>query len=351
MGTELRPIRVGIIGSGGIAQARHIPGYQKLEKTEVVAVCDTSDMVAKQAAERFDIPFVFTNYCEMLEKVELDAVSVCTPNYLHRDPTIAALRAGKHVLCEKPLAINAREGKEMVEAARKAGKKLMVGYNWRFQPEAQILKRFTDDGKIGEIYYTRVQALRRRGIPGWGVFGQKEKQGGGCLIDIGVHFLDLALYLMGHPQPVSASGLVYTKFGKRSDIMGLMGEWERETFNVEDFAVGLVRFSNGASLVIETSFCANIENDVFNCQIFGTEGGGQLDPLRIYREENRILTNITPVIVDTTIPSHFTEIRLFIEAIRKDTAVPIPGEEALMVNRITDAIYRSAELGREVPIE
>src|SRR5206468_1065044 len=156
---------------------------------------------------------VFSDYREMLEALtELDAVDVCTPNYLHHEPVIAALQAGKHVIVEKPIAMNGQLGQQMVDAAKTAGKILMVAQNQRFRADAQALKRFIDAGQMGDIYYGRVQAVRRRGIPGWGVFTQKDKQGGGPLIDIGVHMLDLCLWLMGHPKPTAASAKCYTKF-------------------------------------------------------------------------------------------------------------------------------------------
>jgi len=346
----LKPIRVGIIGTGGIATAAHIPSYQKVEGVEVIAACDIIESVAKEVAEKFGIPKIYTDYRKMLQKEELDAVSVCTPNYVHKDPTIAALKAGVHVLCEKPIGMNAKEGAAMVTASRETGKKLQIGYCSRFGSGPQALKRFIDAGELGEIYYARTQALRRRGIPGWGVFGQKDKQGGGPLIDIGVHILDLTLWLMGHPKPVAASGQCYTKFGTRKDVIGLMGQWDTETFTVEDFAVGLVRFDNGATLSIESSFAANIEKDIFSAAILGTEGGCQTHPPMIFKEEHKTLTDVKPYgLKDVDI--YLAEIQAFIDAIRSDTEVLIPGEDGLMVAKIMDAIYKSSDLGKEVKID
>ncbi|MCA1596227.1 MAG: Gfo/Idh/MocA family oxidoreductase, partial [Chloroflexi bacterium] len=270
-------VRIGIIGAGGIAQGAHLPGYKACADAEVVAVADVFESTARAAAEKFDVPNVFTDYHKMLRMPEIDAVSVCTPNFMHKDATVAALKAGKHVLVEKPMAMNARECDAMLKAARESGKKLQVGFNNRFNSNSQALKRFIEGGDLGEVYYARAQALRRRGIPGWGVFTQKDKQGGGPLIDIGVHILDLTLWLLGHPKPVAVSGTARQDFGKRKDILGLMGQWDTDNFTVEDFAVGFVRFDNGATLVLESSFVANIENDVFNTQILGTEGGCTLE--------------------------------------------------------------------------
>jgi predicted dehydrogenase len=342
------PIGIGIIGSGGIAQAAHMPGYAAYpELCRIVAVADIHPEVAKTAAEKFNVPHVFTDYRDLLKLKEVDAVSVCTPNYLHKQPTIDALEAGKHVLVEKPMAMNAQEGREMLEAAKRTGKKLQVALNMRFSTGVRTIKRFIDAGKLGEIYYARAQALRRRGIPGWGVFTQKDKQGGGPLIDIGVHILDATLFFMGHPKPVSVSGMTYTKFGTREGVVGLMGQWDPKTYTVEDFAVGLVRFENDATLVIESSFCANIEHDVFNTTILGTEGGAQLHPLKLFREEEQTLLDITPFGL-REVNSHQQEVHAFLLAIINDTEPEVTAEQGLMATEIIDAIYASAETGREV---
>jgi len=350
-----RPVGIAIIGSGGVARKYHLPAYAKLQaegKLKIVAVCDLSEETAKTAATEFSVPHIFTDYKKMLELDEIDAVDVCTPNYLHKDPVVDSFAAGKHVLVEKPLAINAREGKLMVEAGHKAGKKLQVALNIRFGSGPQAIKRFIDDGKLGDIYYARAHALRRRGIPGWGVFTQKDKQGGGPLIDIGVHILDLTLWLMGYPEPATTSGVAYTKFGTRDDVIGLMGKWDPKIFTVEDFASGFIRFKNGASLSLESSFVANLEKNAMETSVFGTEGGAMLDlynssRTKIFREESGTLTDSTPVFLPD-IGSHEAEIRSFIQAIVDDTPVEVPGEQGLMVTRILDAIYESSDTGREV---
>jgi predicted dehydrogenase len=343
-------LQVGIIGTGGIARNCHMPAWNKHPNCEIIAVCDANEQALNTAAEQFGVKYKFTDYKKMLTMEEIDVVDICTPNYLHAEPAILALNSGKHVMVEKPMAMNAAEGEAMCEAARKAGKKLMVALNCRWGAEAQALKRFVDAGEIGEIYYARVQALRRRGIPGWGVFTQKDKQGGGPLIDIGVHVLDLTLWLMGHPKPIAASGLCYTKFGTRPGLVGLFGKWDHTNYTVEDFAVGLVRFDNGASLVIEASFAANIEKDVFNTALLGTEGGCEWNPIKIFKEEHQTLLDVTPVFLPK-INTYEAEIFNFADSILNDTPTPVPGEEGLMVTKIIDAIYKSAEEGKEVPIK
>jgi predicted dehydrogenase len=349
----LRTLGVGIIGSGGIARGAHLPAYKACEGegVRILACADVNPDTARQTAEQFEIPHIFTDYKKLLEMEEIDAVSVCTPNFLHMQPTIDALEAGKHVLVEKPLAMNAAEGSAMVDAARRTGNKLQVGFHTRFQSAAQALKRFVDAGEMGEIYFARAQAMRRRGIPGWGVFTQKDKQGGGPLIDIGVHILDLTLWLMGHPKPVLCSGQTYAKFGPREGILGLMGQWDPKTFTVEDFAVGMVRFGNGATLVLESSFVANQEQrDTFNTELFGSEGGCSFSPPKMFFEKHQTLIDATPVFLPQ-VKAHEAEIRAFVRAILEDTPVPVTGEEALMTTQIIDAIYRSTDMGREVPVE
>jgi predicted dehydrogenase len=343
---------IGIIGSGGIARGAHLPGYKACEGmgVKIVACSDINPETARKAADEFDIPHVFTDYQKMLEMDEVQAVSICTPNYLHYQPTLDAFAAGKHVLVEKPLAMNAEEGKAMVEAGRKSGKKFQVGFMTRFNSSAQALKRFVDAGEMGEIYFARAMAMRRRGIPGWGVFTQKDKQGGGPLIDIGVHILDLTLWLMGHPKPLRCSGQTYAKFGHRSGLVGLLGQWDPSTFTVEDFAAALVRFDNGATLVLESAFCANQEQrDQFNTELFGTEGGCSYNPCKMYFERHQTLIDATPAYLPQ-VKTHEAEVKAFVQAILEDTPVPVTGEEALMTTQIIDAIYQSSEAGREVEI-
>lgn len=343
-------VGVGIIGGGGIARGAHIPGYQKLSNVKVVAVADTSAEAREATAQQFGIETTYADFHEMLKRDDIQAVSVTTPNFMHAEATIEALKAGKHVLCEKPLAMNAKEGKAMVEAARKSGRKLMCGFNNRFQPGIQVLKRFADSGAFGTMYYARSQALRRRGIPGWGLFISKEKNGGGPLIDIGVHILDATLYILGFPKPVAVSGQTYAMFGKRPDVIGLMGQWDYKNFTVEDFAVALVRFEDGSTLVLESSFCGDMEADKFTFQIFGDRGGATFGPLKMFSEQNRTLLDITPVHLPGNVNTHAEEMKQFIDAIVNDTPVPIPGEEALQVTRIIDAIYESGDKGREVKL-
>ncbi len=351
MARKRKKIGIGIIGGGGIAQGAHIPGYQKVsDLCEIIAVADIVAATADSTAEKFGIKHAVTDYRKLLEMPEIDAVSICTPNYVHMEPTLLALKAGKHVLCEKPIAMNAIEARKMVDAATKAKKKLQVGYNSRFAPTNQLLKKYIDAGDLGEIYYARAQSLRRRGIPGWGVFIDKAKQGGGPLIDIGVHILDLTLWLMGHPKPVAASGVTYDKFGKRSDVVGFLGQWDYKNFTVEDFASALIRFDNGATIVLESSFVANIPEEVHTSTLCGTEGGATTSPLTIVKERHKSLQTFKPEIPGGNVNTHHAEVKSFVECIANDTEPIVTGEHGLMVAQIIDAIYESSEKGREVTI-
>ncbi len=342
-------VGIGIIGAGGIARGVHIPGYQKLPNAEVLAVSDPFASAREGASQQFGIQDTYEDFREMLARDDIHAVSVTTPNFMHAEAAIAALEAGKHVLCEKPLAMNAQEGEAMVAAAKRTGCKLMCGFHYRFTPEVQALKRFAEAGAFGDMYYARTQALRRRGIPGWGLFINKEKNGGGPLIDIGVHMLDATMHVLGFPKVVAVSGQTYQKFGKRGDVLGLMGQWDYQNFTVEDFAVALIRFENGATLTLESSFVANQEEgDKMTFQIFGDQGGATFSPLKMYSEQNKTLLDITPVHLPRNVHAHHEEIKSFVDSIVNDTPVFTPGEEALEITRIIDAIYASSEAGAEI---
>lgn len=348
-------VRIGLIGAGAIAQNHHLPAYQKLQQeglVDIVAVADVDEARVKAVGQQFDVPAVYTDYRDLLALDRIDAVSVCTPNFLHKSVSIDCLEAGKHVLVEKPLALNAVEGAAMVDACKRTGKKLQVGFCMRFGVGPRAIKRFIDDGRLGQIYHVRCHALRRRGIPGWGLFTQKDKQGGGPLIDIAVHILDLALWMLDFPEPATVSGQTYAKFGRREGVVGLLGQWDPGKFTVEDYAVGLVRFKNGASLVLESSFAANIEKNEFCAHLIGTEGGALFNPaepgeMKVFREESGVLTDTSPFGLKQT-PWHETQIRSFVDAVRTDTPVEVPGEQALMVSRLLDAVYESSESGKEV---
>ncbi|OPX24352.1 MAG: hypothetical protein B1H04_02275 [Planctomycetales bacterium 4484_123] len=343
-----RTIKVGVIGSGGISRV-HLEGYQKSPYSEVLAVCDIDPARAKQRAEQFDVPYWFDSADELLKLREIQAVSICTPNYDHKGSTLKALRAGKHVLCEKPIAMNAREGQQMVAAAKKARKKLQIGLHMRFSAEAQYAKKVVEEGLIGKPYYARSLSIRRRGVPSWGVFGQKKLQGGGPLIDIGVHAIDLTWYLMGCPKPVAVAGKTYRTIGDKPGHVGRFGPWDWKTYDVEDFAVALIRFDNGATMTVESAFCVNLPEDVLGAHVVGDKGGVATGPLKVQVEMGGHLVDCTPNDVKR-VDAHHAEVMAFVDAVVNGKAVPVPGEQALWVQKIIDAIYRSSEVNRELRI-
>jgi len=348
--SNMEKIRLGMIGCGGIARGAHIPNYQKLtNEVDIVACADIDESIAKSVSERFGIPRYYKDYHEMLESEQLDAVDVCTPNGVHKDPTVAALNAGVDVLVEKPIARTAAEGWEMVNAARKNNKLLIVGFQNRFNPAANVMRDFFDSGDLGEVYYGRSWALRRRGIPGYGVFVRKEIQGGGPLVDIGVHILDLTLYVLGFPRARTAYGVTYTKFGKRKD-QAERGKWKVEDYSIEDMALGLIRFENGLTLSVEASWASNISREIFNTTLMGDKGGAVLDPLEIYLEKGGVQLDVKPN-YNTRIDSTFEKIKKFVDSVRERKELYAPGIEAVKVQAILDAIYESAKQGNEVTIK
>lgn len=341
-------VRVGIIGAGAIASDVHIPSYlKKGDKVEIVAIADVAVERAQEVAEKFAIPHAFGSYQEMLAEVKLDAVSVCVPNKFHAEATIAALEAGCHVLCEKPPAMTVEEAELMVKAARDADKFLTYGFHYRYTPEVEIAKSFIDADELGDIYSARVHAIRRRGIPGWGVFTNKELQGGGPLIDIGVHMLDTALYLMGYPEPATVLGKTHQRLGNKKGV-GLLGEWDYENYTVEDMAVGMVTFKNGATLTLEAAFAANVEKDeTMQVSLMGDKGGADIFPLKIFQEKHNTLVDITPAYLPK-IDGHQREISQFVESCLSGTPPLSTPEQGLIIQKIVNAIYESAETGKAI---
>ncbi len=360
MPTDPKPLRIAFIGAGGIAQAQ-VDHLAKIPGVTVVAAAD----VGAKAVESFAAKVVsskagsdvrtYDDPAKLLkaEAGTLDAVSVCTPNGLHAVGTIAALKAGCHVLVEKPMAMNAKECAAMNAAAKKAGKHLVVGFQWRFDPRAQLLRQQVQAGRFGKILYVRVQALRRRGIPDWGVFGRKDLQGGGPMIDIGVHVSEMAHYVMGAPKPVRASGNCWTYLGDKPMTADCTWpNWDHKTYTVEDLAVGQVRFADGSLMSIESSFAAHIKEDVWNFQIMGTEAGATFDPLLVFRDHDGNQWNEAPGwLADGNWGVAFErKMRHFVAVCRGERTSEATGEDGMKVQQILDGIYASAKTGAEVKL-
>jgi len=332
-------VRVAVVGTG--IGRLHIEGYAKHPDAEIVAVADIDKDRAAKTASEFGIPKVYKDYEKMLAENELDGVSVCTPNSLHAPVAIAAFQAGCNVICEKPIATSAAEGKKMVQAARKAGKTFMMAFNNRFRGDTQVLKSFIDSGQLGDIYHARTGWLRRRGIPGLGGwFTTKAMSGGGPLIDLGVHVLDLALYLMGNPKPVGAYGSTYAEFGPKMP--------GGDKYDVEDLATAIIKFGNGATVFLEASWASNVASERIYTTLMGTKGGADLEPLRIYTEMNGTQVDLDPSFPQ--VHGHHAEILHFVDCIRDGKTPLATGEHGLDVIKILDAIYQSAATGEMVKI-
>jgi predicted dehydrogenase len=342
-------LNIGIIGAGGIGR-HYVNMFRKVPGTRVIAAADVSKKALAETAKMDSAIRCLSDYRELLKIREVDAVVVCTPNKLHVEPTVSALASGRPVLVEKPMAMNAAEAARMCKAAQKARRLLMIAFQWRFSPAAQMIRKALDAGKLGRILYVRCQALRRRGIPSWGVFGQKHMQGGGPMIDIGVHNLEMAHYMIGRPAPVSAVGSCYTYIGNRKpEALAPWGGWDYKTYTVEDLAVGMLKFRNGATLVIESSFAAHIEKDVWNVTVMGEKGGATFDPPALHLDDAGYMFNCTPSHVGNW-DGFQRKVEHFVDCVRKGVKCDAPGEDGLVVQKMLDAIYQSAEKGKPVAI-
>ncbi|WP_226671228.1 Gfo/Idh/MocA family protein [Metabacillus litoralis] len=333
-------LRIGFIGVGGIAQGRHIPAFQTFsDDCEITAVSDVNKDRAQEVADKFTIKHVFAEYKDMFQHV--DAVCICTPNKFHAEMTIAALEAGVHVLCEKPMALSAEECEKMLDASKETNKVLAIAYHYRFMKNAQAAKKMMQE--VGTPLVTRVQALRRRKVPGWGVFTNKTLQGGGSLIDYGCHLLDLAIWLMGSPKHIDVHGSTYNVLSKTPNSVNQWGSFDHETFDVDDHVTAYIKFENGASLLLETSWAANILDDQEHVSISGVEGGLSVFPLELYSTKNGMLMNSQAAWIPGEENPGVEQAKNFIDTCLGKTELVVKPEEALQVSQIIDRIYQSAD--------
>lgn len=347
-------IKVGVIGVGNISN-EHIQAYLRNPDVELYAFCDINEEQLNKMGDKYGVSRRFTDMNDLLALPEIDAVSVCTWNAAHAPCTIAALNAGKHVLCEKPMSVSKAYAEEMKAAAERNGKLLMIGFVRRFGNDCAILQDFINNDYFGELYYAKATYLRRKGNPG-GWFGNKELSGGGPLIDLGVHVIDLVRYLMGKPKAISVYGATFQKLGDRRNIKEKVdyastGKSDNDICNVEDLATGMIRFDNGAVLHIEASFSLNIKAPEGKIELFGTKAGAKLDPeLELYAEENGYMTNVT-----LTAPTALSfdnlfknEIDHFVSCVKGEAECLAPAEDGVELMAILDALYESARTGHEV---
>jgi predicted dehydrogenase len=346
------PLGIGIIGAGGISRS-HVAGYRALDdRARIVAVADIDRERARAAAAEWGVEHAFGDYRELLALREVEAVSVCTFNRAHCEPTVAALDAGKHVLVEKPLAATTEEAWRMVQAARRSGKLLMVEMKWRFMPQILAARRAIERGDLGRIYYAEAIGWQHRSIPG-GSFIRQETAGGGALMDNGVYTLDAMLYLLGHPRPLTVSGTADNTFGHSKD-----GGWDPTTFSVEDFGTAYVRLEGGITLFFAHSWAIDFDEQ-WQLRVAGERGAVEIRPfgpgltLRIRTGGYNDLKDVTPPEAEWPAGSIEVEYTVgrFVEAILRNQPSPIPGDTFLYTNVIFDGLYASSRQGREVTVE
>ncbi len=343
-------IRVGVIGLG--MGRHHAKQYEASALADLVAICDADPLRLAEYQAIYPRTKAYTSYEELLASGTVDAVSVALPTFLHDTVSIAALEAGLHVLCEKPMAVNAPRARAMLEASRAAGRKLMIHFNYRYSPSAQYLKRYVDSGNLGQVYYARTRWLRARGVPkpgGW--FGIKELSGGGPVIDLGVHRLDMALWLMGYPKAISVSASVFDLVGRRfAEEMGVR-------YDVEDLASALIRLDNGVTLQMEASWVGgtDLREDMLTA-VYGVNGaaihrnvneGYDFEALAL-RASDGTLEQISPKRYPDVCPSAVDD---FVRCVRDDCELEAKPEHGYELMRIIDAIYRSSAEGREVRLD
>lgn len=354
----MKKVRIGVIGCGGIANGKHLPAHKHNPDSEMVAFCDIIVERAEKAAKEYGIPGakVYRDYKELLKDKTIDAVLVLTPNISHSFISVDAMKAGKHVMCEKPMAINSKEAQKMLDAAKKYKKLLTIGYQSRYTPQAIFLKKECEKGTFGDIYYAKAQAIRRRAVPTWGVFLDEKQQGGGPLIDIATHTLDLTLYMLNNYEPAYAVGTTYHKLNKQTDQGNAWGDWDPKKFTVEDSAFGFVVMKNGATIIVESSWALNTLSTGEACTEFsGTLAGADMkDGLRINGIKNNARYVLKPDLKASgvafydghTESSEDREARVFTQAVLGKGELVVKAEQAFVVTQILEGIYTSAKTGK-----
>lgn len=350
----MKKLNVGVIGVGSISN-EHIQAYQKNENVNLIAFCDIDSKQLEKMGEQYGVKNLYLSKEEMLKNPDIDAVSICTWNAAHAECTIAALNAGKHVLCEKPMATNKEDAEKMLQASIKNNRLLMIGFVRRFGNDTEILQEFINSDFFGDLYFAKAQYLRRHGNPG-GWFGDKSRSGGGPLIDLGVHVIDLVHYLLGQPKVKSVYGATFKKLDSRNALKdeteySSVSKSDDDIFDVEDLATAMIRFENEAVLSIDASFNLNLKTDVGKIELFGTNGGACIDPeIELFTDMNGYLTDInfkgtTSLDMNGLFQN---EINHFVNVLLDEVACLAPAKDGLEIMKILDGIYESARTGHEV---
>lgn len=354
-----QPLRVGVVGMGWAGET-HLKAYQQMPNVEVVAVADPREERLLELKQTYTLAGVYTDWQKLIQRDDLDVVSVCTPNQFHAPVSIAALESGKHVLCEKPLARTSAEAEQMVRAAIAQGRVLHTAFNHRERGDIQTLKRAVDDGLLGRIYHAKATWMRRQGIPGMGGwFTSREMAGGGPLIDLGVHVLDMALYLLGEPEVKAVSAATYAELGPRGRGGRKLDTRTMDVggYEVEDLATAFIRLANGVTLLLEASWAVyGRAGDDFGVTLFGTEGGADVDiknyvwedTLRLYVDVDNEPTVLAPTVLKGE--GHVAVVRKFLAAIASGEWTQHSGREGLRRAQIIDACYQSAAEEREIAL-
>ncbi|MBP1039574.1 Gfo/Idh/MocA family oxidoreductase [Vagococcus sp. BWB3-3] len=350
----MKKLNVGVIGVGSIAN-EHIQAYLKNDNVNLMAFCDIDEEQLKKMGEQYGVKNLYTSKEEMLKDSAIEAVSVCTWNAAHAECTVAALNAGKHVLCEKPMATSKEDAEKMLAAAISNDRLLMIGFVRRFGNDTKILQDFVNSDFFGDLYFAKAQYLRRHGNPG-GWFGDQSRSGGGPLIDLGVHVIDLVHYLLGQPKVSSVYGATFRKLESRKFLKdetdySSVSKSDHDIFDVEDLATAMIRFDNGAVLSIDASFNLNLKDDVGKIELFGTKGGACLNPeIELFTDMNGYLTDInfkrqTSLDMNGLFQN---EINHYVDVLLNQTTCLAPAEDGLAIMKILDGIYESARTGHEV---
>jgi predicted dehydrogenase len=332
-----RLVRIGVVGTGAIAQVSHLPAFHRIPGAQVTAVCDSDLSKARRVASRYNVPRITDSYEELAAMDAVDAVDICLPNHLHAPATVAALRAGKHVLCERPFSRCLDEAKTMVAAAKKSKTILMGGFNNRFREDAIVLKRFLSEGELGDVFYAKTGWLMQAST--WSGAGWRKKRaltGGGVLLDLGIQMLDLTLWLLDMPRVEAVSAALHPR------------PVEDE---LESTASAILRLATGTTVAMEVSWGLLMERDFAYVNLFGPNGAALLNPLRLHKEMHGNLVNVTPTLSsprNTYKLSYENEIRHFVECVQTGAKPIAPGEEAVVLHELLEAMYRSAAEGREV---
>lgn len=348
-------LKVAVIGVGGIVST-HMPGWQESPHAEVIAACDINETFLKSWGAKHGVKTLTTNPADIINDPDIDIVDICTPNNYHAPVAIAALDAGKHVLCEKPLAPTPDAIRQMIAARDRSGKMLMTAQHHRFSGVSRAMKAEIDAGALGQVYHARGWMLRRAALPTRPGFVLKAQSGGGACIDIGVHILDTTLWFMGNPKPISVTGIARTELAKQPGAFGIWGDIPKE-MEVEEFASAFVRFENGATMILEVSWMLhhNTRGEYEDMQmwLYGTEGGAHWPKCEIYHSNNaaRQHFNRQLMILDDKREPHALECIEFAQAIVDGAPSPVPAEQSLQVMTILDAVYRSQESGAEIRLD